>query len=215
MSYPPDWRINQDNAQAIRLVRAYPIAHLVTSHNGPHATLTPFLVRTESDHITQLTGHLNGQNPQVDGLDGAEVLVVFSGPSTYVSPHWRVIENRAGTIDYEEVQVRGHVRMRDDRQRFVAFINELAEMLEPRYREAGDYPIWNTDMTPEGYIERLYPMIKMFEIEVTSVRMISKLHQSFPVEDRLSIAEHLERCSQDDARAIAERLRENVEREGE
>jgi len=207
MAYPPQWRCDNDPAVTLSLMREHPFAHLIGAHAGLHATRVPFVVDTEDEKPVRLRAHLNARNPLASGLDGAPVLVLFSGPSTYVSPHWRVSKTRAGTIDFEEVRVRGVVRIVDDIAFFRRFIDDLSELLEPQHAEAGDYPVWTTSMAPEGYIERLYPEITMFEIAVESVETIRKLHQNFDEADRRSVAEHLSRCNRDGSRAIAESIR--------
>ncbi len=138
------------------------------------------------------------------------MLVAFSGLSTYVSPHWRAEPTRAGTYDYEEVQVRGAVRVVKDFDFFIELINDLSALIEPQYAEIGDYPVWQTSMAPPGYIERLFPHITPFVIDVETVQMVSKLHQQFPVEDRLAIADHLQRAHRDDSRAIGKKIREQI-----
>ncbi|MFG0257106.1 MAG: FMN-binding negative transcriptional regulator [Phycisphaerales bacterium JB043] len=207
MTYPPAWRHTTDTGDAIALMRERPVAHLITSHTGLHATRLPFLCDVDSDRSVRLRSHLNAQNPQAQNLDEANVLVVFPGPATYVSPHWRGNLNRAGTIDYEEVRVRGVARTIDDIDLFRQFIDELVALIEPRYSEVGDYPLWQTSMTPEGYVERFYQAITMFEIDIESVEMISKLHQTFTDEERRSVAEHLARSNKEDARAIGDKIR--------
>ena len=210
MAYPPDWRRIEATGPAIVLMREHPFAHLLTMHSGLRCTRLPFVADAEEGRIVRLRGHLNRHNPQTDDLDRQEVLVSFSGPSSYVSPHWRTTADRAGTIDYQEVQVRGVLRTSDDLGSFRALVNDLAALFEPQYAEVGDYPVWNSSMAPEGYIERLFPAIVAFEIEVRSIAMVSKLHQSFPKEDRLSIIEHLNRSSMEEARTIAARMKETI-----
>ena len=83
---------------------------------------------------------------------GVPVLVVFSGPATYVSPHWRANKTRAGTYDYEDVQVRGTARGVNDIDFFRRLIDGLSELIEPQYAEVGDYPVWRTSMAPEGWL---------------------------------------------------------------
>jgi transcriptional regulator len=205
--YPPQWRIADSGPDALALIRAHPFALLVSAQDGVHATRIPFAADHRDGRLLHLRGHLNAANPQVRNLDGQDVLVVFDGPATYVSPNWRSDGSRAGTYDYEQVKVRGTVRVIDDIARFRALIDDLAAAIEPQYAEVGDYPVWQTHMAPEGYIERLYPAITLFRIDVAAVEMVSKLHQSFPEVDRRSIAEHLERSHRDDSRAIAARIR--------
>ena len=210
MTYPPEWRKESDPAKSIDLMRTHPFAHLFTAHGNLNATRIPFVTDTFDNQPARLRAHLNAQNPQTNGLDGAEVLVVFSGPSTYVSPHWRIDKGRGGTYDFEQVTIRGTARLVDCLDAFCTLIDDLSSLIEPQYAEVGDYPVWQTSMAPEGYIERLYPHITQFEIEVQHCELISKLHQQFPQEDRQSIADHLDRCARDDSRAIASRIRESL-----
>lgn len=210
MTYPPEWRQETDHARAAMLMKCHPFAHMITSHRGLTVTRVPFVTDTIDGRPDTLRGHVNRQNPQAKDLDGCDVLVVFSGPSTYVSPHWRIDKGRGGTYDFEEVTIRGAARVVDGLGTFRNQIDDLSSLIEPQYAEAGDYPIWQTSMAPSGYIERLLPKITQFEIQVQSCEMISKLHQQFPREDRESIAEHLDRCSRDDSRAIAKRIRESL-----
>lgn len=210
MTYPPAWRQETDHARAVQLMMSHPFAHMITSHHGLNATRVPFVTDMIGSEPTAIRGHLNRQNPQTQGLDGADVLVVFSGPSTYVSPHWRIDKGRGGTYDFEEVTIRGTARVVEGLDTFRTLIDDLSSLIEPQYAAAGDYPIWQTSMAPAGYIESLLPNIVQFEIEVTSCEMISKLHQQFPREDRQSIAEHLDRCGRDDSTAIASRIRDSL-----
>jgi predicted FMN-binding regulatory protein PaiB len=202
MSYPPSWRLS-DAVAAARIMVEHPFAHIFTAQGELRTTRLPFVVDFAEGVPTRLRAHFNASNPQVPILDGAQVMVTFSGRSTYISPHWRVDKSRAGTIDYEEVQICGTAHVVKDIGFFRQLIDNLARLFEPRYAEAGDYPIWTTAMAIEGYIERLFPQVTPFTVSIDSIKTISKLHQQFPEQDRLSIAQHLSRCRQEDARAIA------------
>jgi transcriptional regulator len=207
MSYPPSWRCVTDLGAAVALMGAHPFAHLVTVHDTLRATRVPFATDLEAGRPVRLRAHLNAKNPQARHLDHAPVLLVFSGPSTYVSPHWRIDKTRAGTFDYEEVQVRGTARVVSDIEFFRRLIDDLSALIEPQYAEVGDYPIWQTQMAAGGYIERLFPQVTPFMVEIEAVEAISKLHQQFPPEERRSVADHLSRCRREDSRVIAEKIR--------
>lgn len=211
MAYPPSWRVVDDAAFAVELMSAHPFAHLFSAHNGLNATRAPFVTDCEAGAPVRLRGHLNRQNPQVAALDGAPVLVTFSGPASYISPHWRVHKTRGGTYDFEQVSVRGTARVVDDIDWFRRLIDDLSALIEPQYAEIGDYPVWNTSMAVEGYIERLYPAVTAFAVEIEDIQTISKLHQSFPVEDRRAVADHLARGAREDARAISAKIRKTLD----
>lgn len=207
MSYPPEWRRTEDESAIRELVAEFPFAHLFTAEGGLRATRIPFVADFEEGRLVRLRGHLNGSNPQAKVVGTAELLIVFSGPHSYVSPNWRTDRQRAATFDYEEVRVRGRATIEPEQDFFVALVDDLARQIEPQYAEIGDYPVWQSAMAPDGYLERLFPFIVAFSVRVEDVEMISKLHQPFPVEDRRSIAEHLSRSSRSDSRTIAERIR--------
>jgi predicted FMN-binding regulatory protein PaiB len=209
-AYPPAPRRVAEPGPALALMRAQPFAHFFTAGGGLRATRVPLLVEEEAGRPVRLRGHLNAQNPQAAALDGAPVLVVFPGRAAYVSPHWRASPTRAGTYDYEEVRVHGTARRVEGIGFFRRLIDDLSALIEPQHAEVGDYPVWRTEMAPPGYVERLFPMIACFVIEIEAVEMISKLHQHFPPEDRRAIAAHLARSAREDSRAIGELIRRGL-----
>jgi len=210
MTYPPPPRRVADPAAALALMREHPFAHLFTAHNSLRSTRIPFVTDADDGRPARLRGHVNGQNPQAQDLDGAPVLVAFSGHAAYVSPHWRVDKFRGGTYDYEEVVARGTARVVEGLDHFREMIDDLSSLIEPRHAEVGDDPVWQTTMAAPGYIERLVPHVAQFVIEIEDLKMVSKLHQQFPEEDRRSVAEHLARSSRDASRAIAEKSRRTL-----
>lgn len=207
MSYPPDWRLLNDQPEITELIAEYPFAHLITAQDGLAVTRIPFLADCKDGELIGLRSHMNGTNPQAKIIDSADLLIVFSGPSTYVSPHWRTDRQRAATFDYQEVRVKGTATIQRDMGYFIKLVDDLAQLIEPQYAEIGDYPIWQTSDTPEGYIDRLFPHICTFSVAIKEVEMISKLHQPFPKKDRDSIAKHLSRSDRTDSRKIAARIR--------
>lgn len=191
-------------------MRAHPFAHLFTAHHGLRSTRLPFVTDAGGDNPIALRGHLNAKNPQAESIDGASVLLTFSGPATYVSPNWRMQPTRGGTYDYEEVVVRGTARVVAKLEFFRTLIDDLSSLIEPQYAEVGDYPVWQTSMAPEGYLERLFPLVTPLRIEIEDIESISKMHQNFTDDDRRSVAEHLSRSSREDARAIADKIRKGI-----
>ncbi len=210
MSYPPAWRISADPAAAGDLMRAHPFAHLITCHTGLRSTRLPFMADMKAGKLVRLRAHLNAHNPQAEAMHDQQALVTFDGPAAYVSPNWRTDLGRAATFDYEQVQVRGQIRVVADLDFFRTLVDDLAAMIAPQHTEIGDYPVWQVAMSPPGYIERLFPAIIAFEIHVQSTEMISKLHQTFPEADRRSVADHLARSHRDESRAIAEKIRKRL-----
>jgi transcriptional regulator len=190
---------------------AYPFAHLFTTHDGLRATRIPFIADCENGRAVRLRAHLDAGNPQAQGIDGASVLVVFSGPAAYVSPHWRADKTKGGTYDYQEVQVRGTARVVNEIGFFRQLIDDLSLLIEPQHAEISDYPVWQTPMAPDGHIARQLPDVTPFVVEIAALETIFKLHQNFPEADRRSVAAHLSRSHRDEVRAVAEEIRRLIE----
>lgn len=211
MNYPPASRLSTDHATTRDIMKRHPFAHFFTSHGALRTTRIPFVTDEVDQRPTRLRAHLNGSNPQAEGLDGVSALVVFSGPASYVSPHWRANKTRGGTYDYEEVRVHGTVRVVADIEFFCQLIDDLSRLIEPQYASAGNYPIWQTTMAADGYIERLFPHVTPLAIEIDSVQTISKLHQEFPAEDRRSVSEHLLRVGREGAEMLGNKIRRQLD----
>lgn len=215
MAYPPlPYRI-KDPAPGIALMRAFPFAYMLTGHNGLRATRLPALADVKDGQVCQLRAHLDALNPQAKDLDGAEVLVVFSGPAAYVSPNWRADKGKGGTYDYQEVQVRGVARVvggaeADQLDFFLQLIDDLSALIEPQHPEIADAPVWRTPQAPPGHIARQIHMVTSFTVEVETVETVFKLHQNFPEADRRSVADHLARSHRDEVRQIADAIRHGL-----
>ncbi|WOI52467.1 FMN-binding negative transcriptional regulator [Parvularcula sp. LCG005] len=211
MAYPPLPYRPKDERFIASIVREHPFATLFTAGGGLHATRLPVLVDMEEGQPLRLRAHVNARNPQAGLLDGGDVLVSFTGPHTYVSPHWRADKGRGGTWNFTGVNIRGTARLRPEPDFFRALVNDLSALVEPQYAEIGDYPVWTDAMAPDGYIERLLPQLTAFEVDVTAVEPVAMLHQDYSAEDRRSVVDHLSRSSREGARAIAEMIRTDDE----
>lgn len=216
MTYPPEKHQERDLEIITGVMRAHPFAHFFTSVDGgegpgPRVTRLPFALDVDAGGAPAvLRAHLNRRNPQMDGLDGADALVAFSGPHSFVSPNWRTNRKRAGTWDYQAVHVWGRVRVREERAFFAALIDDLAAPAEAAHRGVSDAPPWAMADADPDYVDRLFPHLAPFEVVVTKVEAISKLHQDFPEADALSVADHLDRSPDADARATGALVRKRA-----
>lgn len=170
----------------------------------------PFAVDVEAGEVRRLRAHMNAANPQRRSLDGAEALVAFSGPDTYVSPNWRTAANRGATWDYTAVHARGRVRVREEREFFERLIGDRAA--EARFHGLSDKPDWSIKNVTDDYVERLRPQLCAFEVEVSRIESISKLHQDFPAADARGVADHLARSAHEKSRAVGALIAERLEK---
>lgn len=209
-AYPPSLHREHDPAKIASLISTRPFAHFITAHGGLRVTRIPFAADFESGHLKRLRAHQHGRNQQAEGLDGAEALVAFSGPDAYVSPNWRTASDRGATWDYTAAHVWGRVTVRTDRDFFDRLIGDLAAAAEARIAGLSDKPQWSMKNVTDEYVERLRPRLCAFEITVSRIEGIAKLHQNFPDEDARGVAAHLSRSAEEGSRAIAALMEERL-----
>jgi transcriptional regulator len=164
----------------------------------PTATLAPFVVSHESGR-RRVWGHLARANPQAKTLgDAAEILVIFRGPDTYVSPSWYATTPNVPTWNFVVVHAYGIPRVlprEDPRVRWV--LERTVERFESDLEEP-----WALD-GPEEYLASLSKGVVAFELDVTSLQGQFKLSQNHPQDNRLGVIRNLERGG-DAARAVAQ-----------
>ncbi|MFL5346712.1 MAG: FMN-binding negative transcriptional regulator [Hyalangium sp.] len=93
--YLPRLFQEQDSERLFAFMRRYSFATLVTVEDGvPFASHLPFLVEPSPQGSQgRLFAHMARPNPQWRAFSqDRDVLVIFQGPHTYVSPSWYVTE---------------------------------------------------------------------------------------------------------------------------
>lgn len=190
MFVPPEYEpVRHD--QVIELIRAHPLALLVTAtESGPYATHLPVVLADdagttgEPDALT-LLGHLNRANPHFAALSrDVPSLLVFAGPGGYVSPRIYRTTPAAPTWNFASVHARGPVRVLDRGDATRQVVAATARLLEARFGRQWD---------PTGsyeYFERLLPGVGAFTMTATDVRGMFKLSQEKDdaVRDRVAAA---------------------------
>ncbi|MDT8914684.1 FMN-binding negative transcriptional regulator [Amycolatopsis sp. PS_44_ISF1] len=170
-----------DPAWLIELVRAHPLAILVTpGPAGPLATHLPIVFAADVDGTeppgtlagATLYGHLNRANPHWPALaGGADALVVFHGPHGYVSPAVYGTTPASPTWDFTAVHVRGALRPLTGSAHTMRIVRATARVLEDRFGAGWD------QTSSRGYFGTLLPGVGAFEVAVTTADGMFKLSQ--------------------------------------
>jgi len=190
------------------LIRAHPLATLITGGpGGLIANFVPFTLVDTGEKGT-LRAHIAKANDQVDALkSGAETLVVFHGPESYITPSWYASKKEHGRVvptwNYAVVQVRGTPRVIDDPDWLKAQIGALTSAQENRRSEP-----WKVTDAPESYIGSQIRAIIGIEIPILAIEGKWKVSQNRPPADRQGVLDGLqaEGINQDMARLVAESL---------
>ena len=203
MYIPPHFAIK--NSQALHaIIRTHPLGALVTvGPDGLDANHIPFEFDAEYGALGMLTAHVARANPVWQQCrDGADVLVIFRGKESYISPNWypskHETHRQVPTWNYEVVHVHGRLTVMDD-EKFVrgvvAKLTREHELTEPRPWKMGD--------SPPDYIDSMLRAIVGIEIEVKRIEGKAKLSQNREDRDRLNAADELIRLGNEDlARAM-------------
>ncbi len=212
MYIPKDFH-ETDAARLGRLMSRHGFALLTTVQDDgvPFTSHLPFVFEPSGSGHGVLHGHMARANPQWRHFEnGGEVLVVFWGPHAYVSPSWYATHPAVPTWNYATVHAYGRPRIIEDP---VAKRATMAALVKAN--EAGFEAPWRLEL-PEQYEARMLRGIVTFEIPISRLEGKFKLSQNRDITDRENVAARLEDAGFDDARGIAELMREGLvqDREG-
>ncbi len=186
------------------LIRTHDFATVV-SWDGTRPIASHLLVELEEDPtgILRLSGHMARGNPQWRTFrPEAEVLTIFQGPHTYISPTWYTVQ-AVPTWDYLSAHVYGTPRIIDDR-------NELYRLLERlvKRHEAGtdSTPRYDLASLPADFVDTMMKGVVGFSIAVTGIEASFKLSQNRSAGDFDNIIRELRRRPDGDSHKIAEAM---------
>jgi len=183
------------------LMRNHRLATLVTVNDGvPDANHLPLLIDPEPSPHGTLRGHVARANPVWRQAEGQEVLAIFQGPQTYVTPSWYPSKRETGQVvptwNYAVVHAHGQLVVHDDRAWLRALVTRLTEQ-----QEAVLATPWHVDDAPADYLERMLGAIVGIEIPLTRLVGKWKVSQNRISADRMGVVDGLRQ--QDDAQAQA------------
>jgi len=191
MYNPPHFSVS-DPGTLHRIIREHPLGILVTAGaDGLDANHIPFEFDPAAGPAGLLTGHVARANPvwqQCAG--GADVLVIFRGNESYISPNWYPSKHETHrlvpTWNYEVVHAHGRLTVRDD-ERFIRGV--LARLT--RAHEAQEPRPWKMGDSPADYIEGMVRAVVGIEIMITRLEGKSKLSQNREARDVQGAAQTL------------------------
>jgi transcriptional regulator len=176
---------------------------VLTSHcdGGLIASHVPILLDAEVRPHGCLIGHMARANPQWRRVEG-EVLVIFSGPHTYVSPSWYGQEGTVPTWNYVAVHVYGTFHLVEDRPALLGILRKSVQTYESSRPDP-----WAFDESA-GHVETMLKAIIGFRIEITKLEGKWKLSQNHTEERRRRVVRALEAQTDEDSKGIADLMKE-------
>lgn len=186
MYLPPQFA-ETDETVLRALIAAHPLGLLISSSpSGTLANPLPFLVAV-SDGVTTLRAHMSKANAQWQHIrDGADVLVVFQGADTYVTPSWYAAKQEHGKVvptwNYAMVQARGAATVHEGSE----WLGQQVTELTGRHEADRDMP-WKVSDAPEAFVAAQLRGIVGIEIAVSELTGKWKVSQNRQEADRRGV----------------------------
>jgi len=191
-----------DQKTILEFMEEHPFAFLTGSFlSGKQvATQIPVIVEQREGelyfqaHIMRKTDHHKAM------IENPNALLVFTGPSTYVSASWYSNPQIGSTWNYMSVHVHGQVKFMSDNE-LVDFMKRLTLKYEKGNTQSQTY----YDNLPSGFLDKMMPAIVGFEIKAETIDNVFKLSQNRDEKSYLNIITQLEKIGGESA-AIAEEM---------
>jgi transcriptional regulator len=210
--YLPKHFEQPDVATLQQFVRAHPFAVLVTmTSRGLDGNHLPLLINAEPTPYGTLRGHVARANPIWRECDGADALVIFQGPDSFISPSWYPTKRETGSVvptwNYVVVHAHGRLTVVEDRRWLRAHVEALTN------RHEGDRQApWAVTDAPADYIEKMVGAIVGIEMPIARLTGKWKLGQNRSERDREGVVDGLTREGTESASSMAALMRSTLER---
>ena len=193
--YLPKHFAEDDISEIHALMRAHPLATLI-SHgpDGLNANHIPLLLG-DAAPCGKLQGHVARANPLwKPGQVVGEVLVVFQGDESYISPSSYATKAEHGKVvptwNYAAVHAYGEMTVIDDPAWVLDQVSTLTSVHEAMLPQP-----WAVGDAPADYIEKMLGAIVGIEIRINRLLGKWKVSQNQPAENRASLIAALEKAS--------------------
>jgi transcriptional regulator len=197
--YIPKHFRETDESEIIRFIRENSFGIIVSVQDGiPIATHIPFMIEVKDDKKI-LRAHIAKANEQKHSLnEGAEVLVIFPGPHTYISSTWYK-NNEVPTWNFMAVHAYGTLRLINDDELY----QSLTDLIKTHEGASGH----NISSYPDDHVRKLMKGIIGFEIDVRNLQAKYKLSQNKEEDDRQGVYRGLDQRSDDESKKVRDEMK--------
>lgn len=190
MHTPSKWKMTPERVS--QFIKTYSFALMVDSEFG--ATHLPLVYKPDEGEFGTLYGHVSRANGHGKSLQNTQVLVVFNGPHSYISPTWYAEKPAVSTWNYAVVHAKGKVAYLDD-ENTLACLDELIRQYEPSILN-------DTSLLPDDYQAKLLRGIVGIKIELDSIQAKEKLGQHKSAADQQGVVAGLKADKHPDCQAL-------------
>lgn len=198
--YTPKLYREEDRSRILGFMQKNEFVTLVC-HDGQSPVASHLLVEVvEEGERLVINGHMSRANPLWKTfVNNPEVLVIFQGPHTYISPIWYNHVN-VPTWNYQAVHVYGVPQLVTEYEEAYQLLKRLID----RHERSGHYKM---ESLPQEFVEKEIKGIMAFRIAVTRIEANYKLSQNRNDEDYRNIVSHLEEREDELSHGVAEAMK--------
>ena len=190
----------EDPTKIAAFLRQNEFATLVT-YDGEKPVAGHLLMEVvEEGEKLFINSHMSKANPLWRTFErNAEVLVIFQGPHTYISPTWYNHVN-VPTWNYQSVHIYGSPRILTDHEEIYGLLSRLV------IRNEGN-PSYRMETLPQDFVVKEMKGIVAFQIEATRIEANYKLSQNRDDESYWNVVSHLEERKDEMSHHVAEAMK--------
>jgi transcriptional regulator len=172
--YIPDVNRIDEKERINSFIQAHGFATVITHNNGhPWASHLPVLLDEAKEGHGVLRSHMARANEQWRHFEsGQEVLCIFHGPHSYISPSSYVMQETVPTWNYAVVHVYGMAKVVEN----AATLRKIVTDTTTKYESHRPVP-WKITL-PEAALEAMLNAIVGFTIQITRIEAKFKLGQN-------------------------------------
>lgn len=178
----------KDKQTILDFIEENPFAFMTgsTLSGGQVATQIPILLE-ERDGELYLQGHIMRNTDHHKAfVENPNALLVFTGPSCYVSASWYSNPQMGSTWNYMSVHIGGQVNFMTD-SGLIQFMRKLTL----KFEKGNTQSLTIYDKLPDDYLSKMMPAIVGFEIKAEKIENIFKLSQNRDEKSYLNIISKL------------------------
>jgi transcriptional regulator len=200
LMYTPKLYRQEDRAKILEFLHQNEFATLVC-YDGEKPVASHLLMEVfEEGENLLINGHMSRANPLWKTFENnPEVLVIFQGAHTYISPTWYKHVN-VPTWNYQSVHVYGKPHLITDHHEEYDLLKRLID----RHEQNSHYRM---ETLPQDFVEKEIKGIVAFRIAVTRIEANYKLSQNRNDEDYQNIISHLEERTDEFSHGVAEAMK--------
>lgn len=198
--YIPSNMSFQSRADCHKFISEFSFGIIISS--DLEATHLPFLLNSTHGEYGTLYSHFAKANTHWNNLNNQNVLVVFSGPHSYISPSWYQTIPAVPTWNYAAVHCYGRLTLLDKSATQVV-LDETINKFEPEL-------LSNKKIMPDEFRLQLAGGIVGFRISIEKIEGKLKLGQHRKIEDQIGVYEKLSQSENYDALELAAYMKRNL-----